>query len=383
MLFHSPGRAMASPMPSRMVWILLMAALLAALAASGALIVGTQGLLGPNDALDPAPAAALMPTACDPTVALRSGDIATVAGGVISSATGDGGAALQARLFSQYATLALDSLGDVYFFDRLVNEIRRVTTDGVISKYPGPNGVADSAVGVAMDSRDDLLVADNAGHRIWQVAPDGSITSVAGTGKESTAIVPGPADQTPIGLSQVAWGPDGSLYFDGGNTFGQVTPEGMIRLFAGTGTPGFSGDGDLAVKARLSNEIEAVAVDAAGNVYLGDTDNHRIRKVDPAGVITTFAGNGDSAWAGDGGHATAASLGLPIAVAVDRDGTVYVSDQGTSTVRKIATDGIITTIAGTGKAGFSGDCGPGSQAQLSAPIRRGGARWCRLHHGRG
>ena len=368
MLFHSPDRPMASTMPSRMVWILLIVALLAAaLAAGGAFIVGSGVLRGPGPNDLSAVLAALPPTACPAGTPLHHGDIATIAGTGKFGSTGDGAAALAASLYTSDAVPALDSLGNLYFYDRYSREIRRVTTDGLIDKYYAPDSMADNAVGLGMDPADDLLVADYAHNRIWQVAPDGTVTSLAGTGQPYTTFTPGPADQTTIGLTQVARGPDGSLYFDGAYGFAVVTPDGMVQAFAGTATPGFSGDGGPVGKAQLSDETEAVAVDAVGNIYLGDTNNHRIRKVTPAGIITTFAGNGTNGWAGDGGQATDASLGLPIGVAVDTDGTVYISDQGTSTVRKVTPAGVISTVAGTGTAGYSGDCGPAAAAELGHP----------------
>ena len=132
-------------------------------------------------------------------------------------------------------------------------------------------------------------------------------------------------------------------------------------------TAGFSGDGGPAVAATLGEEVLGVAVDPEGNVYLGDQGNHRIRKVDPSGTITTMAGTGAFGSTGDGGLATAATLEKPRSIAVDDAGDVYVADWGTNTVRKIDAAGVITTVAGTGSAGFSGDCGPAASAQLDQP----------------
>ena len=119
--------------------------------------------------------------------------------------------------------------------------------------------------------------------------------------------------------------------------------------------------------ATLGEEVLGVATDAHGNVYLGDQGNHRIRKVDPAGIITTLAGTGTPGDTGDGGPATAATLEAPRSIAADEAGNIYIADWGTNTVRRVDTAGIITTVAGTGRPGFSGDCGPAASAQLDQP----------------
>jgi sugar lactone lactonase YvrE len=145
----------------------------------------------------------------------------------------------------------------------------------------------------------------------------------------------------------------------------KVTPGGTITTFAGTGEHGFTNDGEPATTAEL-NEPEDVAVDRRGNVYIADTGNQRIRRVSPDGTITTFAGSGRYGFSGDGGRATSASLAEPIAVAVDRRGNVYIGDWRNSRVRKVSS-GRITTLAGTGRRGFSGDGGPAAKAQIRDP----------------
>jgi len=139
-----------------------------------------------------------------------------------------------------------------------------------------------------------------------------------------------------------------------------------IRPVAGTGIAGFGGDGGPAPRAQL-NHPEGVAVDASGNLYIADTDNNRIRKISPNGIITTVAGTGIAGFSGDGGPASQAQLNHPEGVAVDASGNLYIADTGNNRIRKISPDGIITTVAGTEIAGFSGDNGPASQAQLNQP----------------
>ena len=151
----------------------------------------------------------------------------------------------------------------------------------------------------------------------------------------------------------------------------KVSPGGTITTIAGIGIqPGFSGDGGPATSAQL-NYPRGVAVDGQGNVYIADFGNNRVRKVSPGGTITTFAGSGPSgccrAFSGDGGPATSARLSAPTGVAVDGKGNVYIADRDNRRVRKVSPGGTITTFAGTGVLGDSGDGGPATSAQLHSP----------------
>src|SRR5712692_10218672 len=149
----------------------------------------------------------------------------------------------------------------------------------------------------------------------------------------------------------------------------ETPPPGTITTVAGTGANGFSGDGGPATKARLAFPF-SVVVDAAGNVLIADTDNNRVRKVSPAGMISTVAGTGNGSFSGDGGPATEARLN-PWTLALDGAGNLFIGDNGNVRVRKVSPDGLITTVAGTGKAGFSGDGGPATEARFSVMFRLG------------
>ena len=146
----------------------------------------------------------------------------------------------------------------------------------------------------------------------------------------------------------------------------KVSPSGGLTTVAGTGTSGYSGDNGPATSAQMSQQ-EGVAIDGAGNVYIADTFNHRIRKVDTNGIITTVAGTGKADYAGDGGPATGAALNAPSSVALDSAGNLFITDMRNNVIRKVDTKGIITTVAGNGKSGESGDGGPALSAQLFAP----------------
>lgn len=139
-----------------------------------------------------------------------------------------------------------------------------------------------------------------------------------------------------------------------------------IETLAGTGTAGFSGDGGMATLAQL-NFPSSVSVDASGNIYLADVFNSRIRQITPSGVISTIAGNGTAGFSGDGGNAAAAQLKYPTSAVKDASGNLYIADSDNHRVRKVSPAGIITTIAGTGTGGFGGDGGPATLAQLNYP----------------
>src|ERR1700683_1580522 len=136
-----------------------------------------------------------------------------------------------------------------------------------------------------------------------------------------------------------------------------------ISTFAGNGTAGYSGDGGPAINAEI-NRVVGLAVDAAGNVYLADQNNNRVRKVDTHGVITTFAGTGTAGFSGDGGQAAQAELNQPLGVCVAPNGGIYVNDYGNLRVREISPSGIITTVAGNGSSGDSGDGGAATAAEF-------------------
>jgi RHS repeat-associated protein len=166
----------------------------------------------------------------------------------------------------------------------------------------------------------------------------------------------------------VATGPDGSLYISdsGHDRVRRVWPDGIITTVAGTGTGGFSGDGGLATQAQIESP-NAIKVGRDGSVYFVD-NGRRIRRVDPAGIITTIAGSGTIGFAGDGGPATQAQFSFGEGgIALGPDGTIYVGDEGNRRVRAIAPDGSVYTIAGTGTAGYSGDGGAATSAQLNSP----------------
>ena len=220
-------------------------------------------------------------------------------------------------------------------------------------------------IGVAVDSAGNLYIADSDNNRIRKVS-NGVIATVAGNGTPAFSGDNGPATSAqlsaPIG---VAVDSAGNLYIaDSSNDRIRKVTNGVITTVAGNGTLGFSGDNGPAISATL-NAPNGVAVDSAGNLYINDCGNYRIRKV-TNGVITTVAGNGTLGFSGDNGPATSAQLNSPSGVAVDSAGNLYIADFGNNRIRKVS-NGVIATVAGNGTQGFSGDNGPATSAELSYP----------------
>jgi hypothetical protein len=221
-------------------------------------------------------------------------------------------------------------------------------------------------MGVAVDGQGNVYIADQGHRRIRKVDAAGTITTIAGTGVSGFSGDGGPATSAHLtDPFAVAVDGQGNVYIAETNNsrVRKVNPGGTITTFAGTGDAGFSGDGGPATSAQL-NSPEGLAVDGRGNVYIADSIDSRVRKVNPSGTITTFAGTGDWGFSGDGGSATSAMLSGPTDVTVDRQGNVYIADFINYRVRKVSAGGTITTIAGTGGSGYSGDGGPATSARL-------------------
>ncbi len=234
----------------------------------------------------------------------------------------------------------------------------------------GPAGVALDPAGNLYVSQCDWTVASS----ILRVDPDGNLTTFAGTGVPGFAGDGGPATSAqlycPAGL---AFGPDGALYVADhiNNRVRRIDQAGMISTVAGSGPAGldrgsFSGDGGPATSATLQ-EPWGVALDRTGDLFIADRDNHRIRKVDAHGIISTIAGNGETAYSGEGVLGSKAGIGLPLGITADAQGNVLFADSTNLRVRMIDQHGKISTFAGTGKREATGDGGPATKAALADP----------------
>jgi sugar lactone lactonase YvrE len=226
--------------------------------------------------------------------------------------------------------------------------------------------------GVAVDAAGNLFIADEANNRVRKVNPGGVISTVAGNGTQGYSGDGGPATSAELYYPYgVAVDTAGNLFIadEGNNRIRMVTPGGVISTVAGNGIFGFSGhngDGGPATSAMLAAP-EDVAVDTAGNLFIADTWSNSVRKVTPGGVISTVAGNGTGGYSGDGGPATSAILAAPEDVAVDTAGNLFIADDGNQRIRMVTPGGVISTVAGNGTGGYSGDGGPATSAELYYP----------------
>ena len=310
-----------------------------------------------------------------------AGILNVVAGNGLQNYSGDGGEAALAQLNGP-ASVAIDANGTLYVADSLNHRIRRVSANGLIDTvagngahgYSGDGGPAVKAqlngpLGVAVDGAGNLYIADTNNNRVRKVSVTGVISTITGNGNASFYGDDGPALQASIHAPQgLAVAPDGSIYL--ADTLNQrvrrIGSDGVIHTVAGNGPAAFSGDGPDATQVSLSLP-GAVALDGAGNLYIADSGNNRVRMVTPGGAISTVAGNGSSGTGGDGFAATGAPLAEPQGVAVDSTGNVYITEAGCNTLRKVALDGTISTFAGTGFCCYSGDGGPAIAATLNTP----------------
>jgi uncharacterized protein (TIGR03437 family) len=347
-----------------------------------------------------------------------TGLLTVAAGTGTAGYSGDKGPAAIAQL-TYPDGLALDAAGNLFIADGTNNVVREVS-NGIITTIAGTGkrgfsldgGPATSAMlsqptGIAIDANSNLYIADSQNSRIREVS-NGIITTIAGNGNEvppSTVISGAPATNSPLLLpTGVAVDANGDVYISdyvqpnilkisggiitivataapaaagiavdsSGNLFVAVSANstvdmisnGVLTVIAGGVIAGFSGDGGPAINARLNDPL-GVAVDGAGNIYIADSKNMRVRKVS-AGIITTIAGAGSGGLAGDGGPPANAQLFAPPAIAQDSLGNLYVADTGNNVIREVSS-GVITTIAGNGVPGYTGDGGPSASAQLRAP----------------
>ena len=237
--------------------------------------------------------------------------------------------------------------------------------------YGGDDGPAVEArlsfpSGVAADHAGNLYVTDTGNHRVRRIDTQGTITTIAGTGEPGYGGDGGPAVEAQlVNPKGIAVDGSGNLYFAGYLNFEvrRVDAKGKLSSVSGSNEPCDSPGGEC----RLSRD-RGIAVDETGNVYIANIDNNYVRRVDASETVSIIAGTKEPGYAGDGGPAVEAQLNYPAAVAVDKAGNVYLADTGNHRIRRVDTSGTITTIAGTGEPGYGGDGGPAAEAQLASPI---------------
>lgn len=307
--------------------------------------------------------------------------IETIAGTGAPGFSGDGGPATQAR-FGTLSALAVDMAGNLYLSDITHHRVRRIGANGIITTIAG-TGVAGfngddrpaitaqlaTPAGLAIDAAGRLYIADLGNHRVRRVDADGIIRTVAGNGARDFSGDGGPAAAASLAYpSDVAFDTLGNIFItDVGNyRVRKIDPDGIITTVAGNGQRGFAGDGGPALEASF-RETARISVTALDELLIVDRFNHRLRRIDQNNIIHTLAGNGSYGYNGDHIPATAASMRFPQDVAVDPSGLIYIVDTSNHRVRQVDADGVISTVAGNGVPGYVGDGGPADQASLNNP----------------
>jgi uncharacterized protein (TIGR03437 family) len=317
-----------------------------------------------------------------------AGIVSSVAGSPIFGFSGDGGPALGAAFrFPEGVTVGGN--GNIYVADTGNFRIREVTPDGNIQSVAGdgqfestPDGTPAANASLlgpnflSFDPSGRLLIADGGDYTVKRINSDGTIQTIAGTGIQGAGqgyqlIFGGPATGTLLGVPiQAVADAQGNIYIsdDYANVVYIITPDGNLNVYAGQ--PGVSGYGGDNVPATSSSfaQLEGIALDQTGNLYIADPVDNRVRKVSTNGIITTFAGTGTQGFSGDGGPANQAMLYFPQSVAVDPKGDLIIADRGNNRLRLVTPDGNISTIAGNGTKASTGNGGPASAASLSHPF---------------
>jgi sugar lactone lactonase YvrE len=376
-----------------------------------ALVAVVLAACAPPSTVPPLPTATTLPPAAVPTKPATATALpAAVTTIPLTTPAFAGNAAIPASgiMLNQPEGLAFDADGNLYVSQCGDPYIFRIDRAGLLTVYAGTGepgfsgdgGPARSAQlqcphGLAFDHDGNLYLPDARSrlnsvvlnNRIRRIDRDGVITTVAGSGADLApgfAGDGGPATAARLNSpTDVAFDPDGNLYIADAfnNRVRQVNLQGMITTIAGSGgAGGYSGDGGPATAAQLHTSgtgvltfwMVGLAVDGEGNLYVADSLNYRVRRIDRQGVITTIAGTGQSGYSGDGGPATAAQLSYPTDLAIDVNGNLYISDNPTGVVdsnrvRKVDKNGIITTVAGRGERGYPVDGGPAVLAALNHP----------------
>ena len=356
-------------------------------------------------------------------VVSSSGVISTFAGNGLSGPPLSGSGSASTVALDRPSAVAVDNAGNVLIADSAANQIVEVTPSGIagvfagtgVAGFSGDGGPATAAEldypnALAISATGALLISDGGNRRVREVSASGIITTVAGNGTLGLSGDGGPAAEA--GLSEplgVAVGPGGvyvadawndavrrnlpsgvietvataadGLSFpvavavdaagdifvaDWSNRVVEITPSGTATTFAGTGVAGFSGDGGPATAAELDHP-SGLAVASNGDVYIADAGNNRVRMVNPSGIITTVAGTGVAGFSGDGGPATAAELDYPNGLALGPDGGLFIADRNNQRIREILPDGTITTVAGNGEVGYTGENVPALSEALNYP----------------
>ncbi|CAK8723016.1 hypothetical protein GKODMF_14590 [Candidatus Electrothrix gigas] len=311
----------------------------------------------------------------------NSSIITTFAGTGSPGYNGDDIPAAEATI-DQPDDVSVDRFGNVFIADRSNHRIRKVDTNGIITTVAGNGSSGSEGDGglaieaelnhpddVVVDQLGNIFIADTDNNRIRKVDTNGIITTVAGNGTEGSGGDGGPALEAELDYPfEVAVDEVGNIFIvneiESGDLIRKVDTNGIITTVAGGGSS--TQDNIPAIQAKIGSA--GIVVDQAGNFFIADDSHHRIRKVDASGIITTVAGTGSSGYSGDGGPALEARLDWPKDVALDQAGNLFIADFSNSRIRKVDSNGTITTVAGNGSSGSKGDGGPALEGSLYRPL---------------
>jgi hypothetical protein len=314
--------------------------------------------------------------------------ITTIIGNGVHGYSGDGGQATLATIRAS-AQITFDKIGNIYFGDEINNAVRKVDTLGVITTvagngvgagtftggtYTGDGGLATLAgltypMRVAFDSIGNMYIPDVINNCIRKVDLTGIISTIAGNGGSYNSGDGGLAINAGIYRPvYVMFDAQWNMYIveENGSCIRKVNKLGVISTIVGNGSLGYGGDGGIASSATLYYP-SCMAIDKLGNIFIADYWNNRIRKVNTSGIISTVAGNGVAGYNGDGGLANLSQLNNPFGVTVDTIGNLYIADMGNNRVRKVNYSGIISTVAGNGSIGYTGDLCLADTTRLNSP----------------
>ncbi len=327
----------------------------------GTWIQGINGLIGVNDGFK----------IIDIDISLvtnrfRGAIISTVAGTGESGNSGDGGQASMAEL-NQPISITIDQVGNIYIVDVGNDNIRKVSTDGIISTIAGKGADGRNVLqpvrkphDITVNDIGDIFFPEFEGGTICKIAANGILTTIAG--KPDGSVYRGDSTRASVAIIRhpqgIAIDNSGNIYFTSEkfNTVHKISKNGFISTIAGTGRAGFSGDGGKATSAEL-NKPFGIALGYTGNIYITDRGNNRVRKIDTSGIISTIAGMGELGYSGDTGLAVNATFHDPRGITIDNDENLYIADSRNDAIRCISSKGIITTIVGNGNILYHGDDG--------------------------